>query len=40
MYYVLSFNMRSLSGNRYVNIMLAGLVDFVGQILVIPANNK
>lgn len=38
-YYHLTFNMRSLSGNRYVNVVLGGLLDLFGMLVVIPANN-
>ena len=38
-YYELSYNLRQLSGDRYVNIVLAGLVDLLAMLSVIPLNN-
>ncbi|ELU17167.1 hypothetical protein CAPTEDRAFT_222145 [Capitella teleta] len=38
-YYELAYNMSALSGNRYVNMVYAGLVDLVAMLSVIPLNN-
>ena len=31
--------MRKLSGDRYVNIVVSGIVDLVAMLCVIPLNN-
>ncbi|KAK2152867.1 hypothetical protein LSH36_316g08008 [Paralvinella palmiformis] len=39
MYYGLAYNMRNMSGNRYLNMFLAGFLDLAAMLAVILFNN-
>ncbi|ESO93451.1 hypothetical protein LOTGIDRAFT_147574, partial [Lottia gigantea] len=39
-YYGLNFNTKNLSGNRYLNVFISGLVEIPALILVVAVNNK
>ena len=39
-YYGLNFNAKNLSGSRYLNVFLSGLVEIPALVFVVAVNNR